>query len=129
MTEIILEAYHVLDEIKTSDTYIELLKLNSYITNNLNEEYLKYQNLKTKLDKIISMGAKFHPDFKEISTKLLIAKEALYSIKEVKKYLSLKGDVVKELNDFSRSLGSVISNNLNVPNELGIVKTKKGVCK
>lgn len=129
MTNIILTAYDVVDEIRDSENYVELDNLNKYIKKNLKSIYQKYIDLKVKFDDILSKGGKYHPDFKEVSQQLLIEKNNFYNNEYVKRHMVLQRKLQKELNILSNQIGSSISNNLSTPNEFGFVVSKKGSCK
>lgn len=127
MTEIILQTYQVLDEIKNDPKYIELKRLDKLIVDNYRIEIIDFQSAKISYDQIMQEGGAYHPDFKEAANKLSETKKALYSKEEMKRYLDLEKKLQDELNDFLIKITSSISKYIKTPNKLGIV-SKGGSC-
>lgn len=127
MTDIILQTYQVLDEIKNDPNYIELKRLDKLIVENYGKEIFDFQSTKISYDQIMQEGGTYHPDFKEVANKLSEAKKALYSKEEMKMYLDLEKKIQDELNDFIIQITSSISKYIKTPNKLGIV-SKGGSC-
>ena len=124
--EQINKVYELIDEIKESKDYIELVKLNKRIneSNDIQEKqanFLKYREKYTDAKKY----GKYHPDLSKIQNEFSKAKEALYNIDEIKQYKACEKNLQKMLDQISIELGQAISSFIPVPNELGLVSKKK----
>ncbi len=127
MTDIILQAYNVLDEIVKDPDVIALKKLNKEIDEKFSNEIKAFSEAKNVYDDVMSTGGHYHPDFKKVTLKLSEAKSTLYQKPEVSDYLKLEKKVETKLNDLLREMTNRISSHIPTPNAIGIVK-KGGSC-
>ncbi len=127
MTDIIIQAYHVVDEIAKDPDLIALKKQNQIIEKKYLNEIKTFRQVKNEYSDILNTGGKYHPDFKKVSTKLSETKRVLYEKEEVKTYLTLEKKVEMKLNDLLKNIANRISSHIPTPNALGIVK-KGGHC-
>lgn len=119
---IILKAYEVADEIKSSDAFKDLVYYGNYMETHLKSELEAYKKAMAKFNEIQSQGGSYHPDFKNMVIELGNAKRALYGHEAIKKYLAAEKVIQQTLDDLSRDLGQAISSHVKVPNELGLFK-------
>jgi cell fate (sporulation/competence/biofilm development) regulator YlbF (YheA/YmcA/DUF963 family) len=127
MTEIILQAYHVLDEIRKDQKYIEIKYLDQKMLELYDLEINLFQQTKLAFDKVMQEGGVYHPDYKDVSKKYIEAKQDLYTKPLVKRYFEVEKEFQTELNDFLYDLSHAVSNHIKTPDKLGIVK-KGGSC-
>jgi cell fate (sporulation/competence/biofilm development) regulator YlbF (YheA/YmcA/DUF963 family) len=127
MTEMILQAYHVLDEILSDPIYLEVKKLDHYISKHFEKEVLMLRSTKAIYDTIMSEGGSYHPDFKDAVRAYGEAKMNLYNQEEVKKYFELEKQFQDQINDFLAELTQTVSSHIKTPNKLGII-AKGGSC-
>ncbi|MDO9630050.1 MAG: YlbF family regulator [Acholeplasmataceae bacterium] len=127
MTEIMMQAYQVLDEIKEDSKYKEIKYLDKKMLELYPNEISDFQNAKLKYDSVMSEGGSYHPDFKEAVQKFSESKAVLYSKPEVKRYFEVEKEFQDELNDFLFQMTQSVSSHIQTPNKLGIVK-KGGSC-
>ncbi len=127
MTDIIMQAYQVLDEIKEDNQYKEIKDLDKKMLELYSNEIQSFQDAKTKYDQIMSEGGSYHPDFKEVIQKFSESKAILYSKPEVKRYFEVEKAFQDELNTFLFEMTQTVSSHIQTPNKLGIVK-KGGSC-
>jgi cell fate (sporulation/competence/biofilm development) regulator YlbF (YheA/YmcA/DUF963 family) len=127
MTEIILQAYHVLDEIKRDEKYIEIKYLDKKMLELYDLEIKTFNQTKLDFEQMMQDGGIYHPDYKEISKKYIEAKQNLYTKPLVKRYFELEKEFQTELNDFLYELSHAVSDHIKSPDKLGIIK-KGGSC-
>jgi cell fate (sporulation/competence/biofilm development) regulator YlbF (YheA/YmcA/DUF963 family) len=127
MTEMILQAYNVLDEILSDPIYQEIKKLDHYIETHFQEEVEVLRKTKAHYDLIMSEGGAYHPDFKKSVKDFSEAKIILYSKDEVKRYFELEQLFQDQINDFLAELTQSVSTHIKTPNKLGII-AKGGSC-
>lgn len=127
MTEIIMQAYEVLEEFIHDPVYVKIKSYNELINKKYATEIAQFQKEKEKYDTIMNEGGTYHPDFKDASKKLSEAKAHLYQMPEVQMYFDLEKQFQDELNQFLGELTQAISPHIQVPNKVGIV-TKGGSC-
>lgn len=127
MTDIIMQAYNVLDELKTDPTYQAIKSFDKLIITKYKNEIQKFQDAKKTYDQIMSQGGTYHPDFKKVVKIFSEAKSDLYQKPEVVQYFELERQFQDQLNSFLAELSQSVSNHIAVPNKLGIV-TKGGSC-
>ncbi|MDX9690942.1 MAG: YlbF family regulator [Acholeplasmataceae bacterium] len=128
MTDIIIQAYQVLDEIKQDPRYQEIKKIDQYIIKHFQDEIEHFKQTKERYDGIMSQGGHYHPDFKEAVKAYSEAKSTLYSKEEVKQYFQLEKEIQDEINGFLSELSESISSFIKTPNKLGIVSKGGGSC-
>jgi len=120
--EILLKAYEVADEIKSSALFIELCELKKYIDQTYQTESTAYKKANDAFSEIQSLGGQYHPNFKKAVATLSIAKKELFEKQEVKRYLELERTLQSELDELSRTLANLVSDHVKAPNELGFLK-------
>ncbi|MCF7930415.1 MAG: YlbF family regulator [Acholeplasmataceae bacterium] len=127
MTDIIMQAYQVLDEIKNDPMYQAIKSFDQMIIRLYQDEITKFQEAKKAYDQIMNEGGTYHPDYKETIKLFSQAKSELYQKPEVVTYFELERQFQDELNAFLTDLSRSVSNHITTPNKLGIV-TKGGSC-
>lgn len=127
MTDIIIQAYHVLDELRSNDHYQALLILDQTIGTLYPLEIEAFQKAKRIYEDILNTGGSYHPDYKEAIKHLSATKTTLYEKPEVKQYFELERVVQDEINGFLNDLAQSVSSFVKAPNKLGIVQ-KGGSC-
>jgi len=128
MTDIIMQAYEVLDEIKKDTRYQEIKHMDTYIIKHFNQEIEHFQKAKTHYDSIVKEGGHYHPDFKEAVKAYSEAKKTLYEKEEVKRYFELEKLIQDDINEFIQKLAQSVSPHIKTPNKLGIVSKGGGSC-
>ena len=127
MTDIILQAYRVVDEL-IQDPDIKMLKqLNQQIEHQYKHEIALFNEAKAVYNDVMNTGGHYHPDFKAASKKLAETKSTLYQKAEVAQYLALEKKVEMKLNELLKDMTDRISSFIPTPDALGIVK-KGGHC-
>jgi len=127
LTDIIIKAYDVAEEIVKDEKFKEIVKLNKSIDILYPKEIEAFKLAKIKYQEVMNVGGKYHPDFKEVTALLSQTKAALYNQKEVARYNQLELEFEKGLNDFIAEITSIISDNIPSPNTFGMIK-KGGSC-
>lgn len=127
MTDIMLQAYQVLDEIRSEQTYQEIKRLDKVMLELYRHEIQVFQRAKIKYDQIMAEGGSYHPDFKEVVKAFAEAKSNLYSKEEVKRYFELEKSLQDEINDFLAKISETVSPYVKSPDKMGIIK-KGGSC-
>jgi len=127
MTEIIIEAYQVLDAFKKEPHYIEMIELKKKIDHLYPELILAFNNHKNRYQMIMEQGGTYHPDFQTVTQALQISKKTLYEKMEVKRYQVLEKQMQKMLNDFLYEIKEAISPHIKTPNPFGWMD-KEGGC-
>ncbi|MDI6452927.1 YlbF family regulator [Peloplasma aerotolerans] len=127
MTDIIIQAYHVLDEIKGDSKYIEIKALDQLICKKYEKEIENFQKAKQNYDQVMTDGGGYHPDFKEAVKQFSDTKTILYNKDEVKQYFKVEKEFQDELNTFLFELTQSVSNHIKTPDKMGIIK-KGGSC-
>lgn len=124
--EQINKVYELIDDIKQSDVYLQLVDLNMTIKESaeIQEKQRLFLKLRDKYEDVKKYG-KYHPDLKRIQHEFSIAKEALYNIDEVKRYKQNEKELQKVLDQISIELGQSVSSLIPVPNEIGLISKKK----
>lgn len=127
MTEIILQAYNVLDELKQDSMFIEMKTLDAYIINTYQEEIKVFQKAKQVYDDVMATGGTYHPDFKKAVKDFSEAKAILYAKPEVSRYFQLEKAFQNVINGYLKTMTDTVSTHIKTPNKLGIVQ-KGGSC-
>ncbi len=127
MTDIIIQAYHVLDELRHDEKYQTLKVLDQQIGSLYPNEIEAFQKAKVIYEEILNTGGSYHPDYKEAIKTLSLAKTTLYEKPEVKRYFELEREVQEDINVFLNDLALSVSSHVKAPNKLGIVQ-KGGSC-
>ncbi|MFA7055429.1 MAG: hypothetical protein WC134_02765 [Acholeplasmataceae bacterium] len=127
MTEIIIQAYQVLDEILKDEHYIEMKRLNQSIIKKYENEISAFNEAKDKYGQIMQEGGTYHPDFKRVSNLLSETKRKLYETDDMKRYVLLEKTLQTEINTFLADLTEFISPHMKTPDVFGIIK-KGGSC-
>lgn len=127
MTEIIIQAYRVLDELKEDPQYIKMKTLDRLIGELYPEEIQAFHQAKAIYDDVMATGGSYHPDFKQAVQTFSTAKMTLYSKPEVIDYFQTEKAFELDINTFLKTLTDNISSHIKTPNKLGIVQ-KGGSC-
>lgn len=127
MTDIIMKAYDVLDEILKDPSLPEIKKLNQSIDQLYKNEIKAFNDAKIKYQTVLNEGGTYHPDYKQSIKTLSETKKALYEIKDVKRYLELELTFESSLNEFLNNVSKTISDHVPTPNKFGMIK-KGGSC-
>ncbi len=127
MTEIIIQAYQVLDEIIKDKNYIEMKTLNQEIIKKYKSEINAFSQAKELYTQMMQDGGTYHPDFKKYSNLLSDSKRKLYETEEMKRYVLLEKTLQTEINSFLAELTEVVSSHIKTPDVFGIIK-KGGSC-
>jgi cell fate (sporulation/competence/biofilm development) regulator YlbF (YheA/YmcA/DUF963 family) len=125
MTEIIMQTYHVIDEIKNNNQIKRLNELKTIINDLYKIEVDSFNEAKTNYDFIIDQGGVYHKRYQEVAKNLSHAKSTLYQKQEVIEYMKIESNLQAELNDFLNQIAKTISKEIQTPNEFGII-SKKG---
>lgn len=127
MTEIIIQAYQVLDEILKDEHYIEMKRLNQSIIKKYENEISAFNEAKDLYSQVMQEGGTYHPDFKRVSNLLSETKRKLYETDDMKRYVLLEKTLQTEINTFLADLTEFISPHMKTPDVFGIIK-KGGSC-
>lgn len=127
MTDIILQAYQVLDEIRKDPMYDTIKTLDRHIGTLYAKEIDAFQKAKSDYESVMSSGGSYHPDFKDAVRKFSEAKAILYDKPEVKTYFETERTFQESLNQFLSDLSRAVSSHVKAPDAMGIVK-KGGSC-
>lgn len=125
MIDLINLVDNYLDNIKSTKLYQDYINI-------INNNKLKYKSeleellhFKIKFDEVIKVG-RFHPDFKEVTSKYQEKRIKYYNNKEVLMEKELTKKLEKELNNFINTITNAISIHIPISNELGFIKKSKG---
>ncbi|MBU1093309.1 MAG: YlbF family regulator [Firmicutes bacterium] len=127
MTDMIMQAYNVLDEIKADPMYQSIKTFDRLITSKYKEEIKVFNEANKVYNQVMAEGGTYHPDFKEAVKTFSQAKSNLYQKQEVVQYFEMEKQFQEHLNDFLTQLSQAVSNHIKTPNKMGIV-TKGGSC-
>jgi cell fate (sporulation/competence/biofilm development) regulator YlbF (YheA/YmcA/DUF963 family) len=127
MTDIIMQAYQVLDELKIDTNYLLMKSLDKEISSRYPKEIEAFQKAKKIYEDVLETGGTYHPDYKEAVKKLSLTKAELYQKAEVKKYLEAEKSFQDMINTFLNVMTQSVSSHIKTPNKLGIVQ-KGGSC-
>ena len=127
MTDIIMQAYQVVDEIVKDQDVIDLKRLNRFIDKTYPKEIEAFRQAKDVYAKIMATGGSYHPDFKQATIRLSETKTALYQTDEVKTYNALEKKVETKLTELLKEMTHRISPHIPTHNAVGIVQ-KGGSC-
>jgi len=124
--EQINKVYELIDDIKQSDVYKQLVDLNRIIkeSTEIQEKQQAFLKLRNKYEAVKKYG-KYHPDLERVQNEFSKAKETLYNIDEVKRYKKNEKELQKVLDQISIQLGQSVSSLIPVPNEIGLISKKK----
>ncbi len=128
MTEIIMQAYQVLKELKLDSTYLAIKEYDKLILQKYQNEIQNFQIYKKEFEKVMNEGGAYHPSYKSVSKALSEAKIILYQKPEVIKYFDMEEKFQNELNQFLSDFTQAVSSHIKRPNKIGIV-TKGGSCR
>lgn len=127
MTDIIIQAFLVLDEIKKDPKYLLMKQLDLQIGKLYPNEIKAFQDSKKVYDEVMATGGSYHPDFKDVVQKFSKAKSVLYGKNEVSLYFQTEKELQEEINLFLKEMTDSISSFIKTPDKLGIVQ-KGGSC-
>ena len=127
MTEIIMQAYNVLDELKTDPLFIQMKELDQKIASLYQKEIQAFTKAKEVYEDVMTTGGSYHPDYKDAIRKLAETKSELYRKPEVMQYVQTEKAFQDMINEFLQQMTSMVSTHIKTPNKLGIVQ-KGGSC-
>jgi cell fate (sporulation/competence/biofilm development) regulator YlbF (YheA/YmcA/DUF963 family) len=127
MTEIIMQAYNVLDELKTDPLFIQMKELDQKIASLYQKEIQAFTKAKEVYEDVMTTGGSYHPDYKDAIRKLSETKSELYGKPEVMQYVQTEKAFQDMINEFLQQMTSMVSTHIKTPNKLGIVQ-KGGSC-
>ena len=127
MTDIIIQAYQVLDEIKKDPIFQEIKRLDTLIVQTFSKEIVAFQQAKNAYDIMMTEGGSYHPDYKRIVKDYAEKKATLYQQSLVQAYFERQKSLENMLNQFLKELSLAISDHIKTPNKLGIIE-KGGSC-
>lgn len=127
MTDLIIQAYHVLDELKKDPHYLKMKQLDRLIADTYPDTIRTFHETKKVYDDIMATGGSYHPDFKQAVKQFSEAKATLYQQPEVTQYFEAEKAFETMINDFLKEMTESISSHIKTPNKLGIVQ-KGGSC-
>ncbi len=127
MTDIVIQAFLVLDEIKKDPKYLLMKQLDLQIGKLYPNEIKAFQDSKKVYDEVMATGGSYHPDFKDVVQKFSKAKSVLYGKNEVSLYFQTEKELQEEINSFLKEMTDSISSFIKTPDKLGIVQ-KGGSC-
>lgn len=127
MTDIIIQAYQVLDELKQDPNYLLMKSLDQKIAVLYPHEIEAFQKAKQTYEDIMETGANYHPDYKEAIKRLSDTKSELYQKEEVMGYFQAEKAFQDSVNVFLQEMTQTVSSHIKTPNKLGIVQ-KGGSC-
>lgn len=122
-TEIMMKTYELVDEIKDSKSYQELLLLKEKL--NQDEHVISLvEQYKKSYDKYVEVKkyGKYHPDLKKVQNEYSKNKELLYTHPLVMSYKKYEKEIEKMLNDISREIANAVSKKIKYKNEIGLMK-------
>jgi cell fate (sporulation/competence/biofilm development) regulator YlbF (YheA/YmcA/DUF963 family) len=127
MTEIIMQAYNVLDELKIDPLFIQMKELDQQIASLYQKEIQAFARAKEVYEDVMTTGGSYHPDYKNAIRKLSETKSDLYGKPEVMQYVQTEKAFQDMMNEFLQQMTSMVSTHIKTPNKLGIVQ-KGGSC-
>lgn len=127
MTDIIIKAYDVVDEIMKDPKFSEIKILHQKIDGLYHKQIEAFDKAKLAYQKVMDEGGTYHPDYKDAVKRLSHTKKELYEQPEIKRYLELELELETELNEFLNELSKAISDHVPAPNKFGMIK-KGGSC-
>lgn len=127
MTDIIMQAYNVLDAFKQDPHYMTMKTLDKEIEIKYQKEIERFKQAKLAYDDIMATGGTYHPDYKEAAKKLSLTKTDLYQKPAVVRYVEAERKFQEIINTFLNEMTHAVSSHIKTPNKLGIVQ-KGGSC-
>lgn len=110
MEKILNQTYLLIDEIKNTNEYKTLIKLNSLILTKYRDEIKEYTKTFNIFNEAFKIGKDYYPNFKEVANNYSKAKTNLYEKEEVKKYFELENKINDKLDIISKELIKAVSN-------------------
>ena len=99
------------NEIMASSEFVELLEVKDKISNSIPDILEEFRKAKEKYEEV-SKYSSYHPDLERVRTRLVKAKEALYTNSLVIRYKELEKEIQKKLNLVAQEIAEVISANI-----------------
>lgn len=99
------------NEIMKTDEFKRLLEIKKEISEKIPEVLKEFNKAKEKYEEV-SKYSLYHPDLERVRTRLVKAKEALYTNPLVIKYKELEKEIQKKLNLVAHEIAEVISANI-----------------
>lgn len=126
MTDLLMTAYDYLDYLRNNEKYQAYIKLNKEVKSEFKEEFANLAKAKKAFEEVLEYG-KNHPDFKTAANHYSSLSKTLYSKPKLIEQVKLNQDLENNINEFLKSLTNLISDNIPILNELGIVSKKGGI--
>lgn len=112
-TDILNDTYNLIDTIKNSDEFKELLRLKKEIEIKYKEIIDNYSLAKDNYSEALKYGH-YHPDLNDYQIKLSKIKKELYSKDEVIRYIELEHTIQKELDKITNEIKQSMSSHFNL---------------
>jgi len=122
MTEIIMKAYDVLEEILQDDKIRQLKALDQEIESKYRADLETFGQMKQTYNQVLNEGGSYHPDYAATLKTFSEMKKALYEKEEVARYLEIERKLEQELNAFLNDIAQAISHHVPRPNPFGLFK-------
>ena len=125
MDELINQASLVGKSIKNTIEYKRLVELRSIIDEKYEKEITEFKKQNEEYNRLVSINDKYSNKYKEALKKFVEAKNRLYQKEEVIEYIKNERIIQTRLNALSKNIAEVVSDNIKVPNEIGIIQVEK----
>ncbi|MCK9235748.1 MAG: hypothetical protein WC225_05215 [Acholeplasmataceae bacterium] len=122
MTEIIMKAYDVLEEILQDDKIHQLKVLDKEIESKYHADLKAFEQMKQIYNQVLNEGGAYHPDYAATLKTFSEMKKALYEKEEVARYLQIERKLEQELNAFLNDIAQIVSHYIPRPNPFGLFK-------
>jgi cell fate (sporulation/competence/biofilm development) regulator YlbF (YheA/YmcA/DUF963 family) len=127
MSDIMIQAYKVLEELKNEESYKLMKKLNQEMIFKYQKEIDAFQKDKNEFNQMMNEGGAYHPDFKMISQRFQQSKKELYEKDLIIQYFKAEKTFEDILNEFMSELTQNISSYIEPKGQV-VFKTKGGSC-
>lgn len=121
--------YNLIDDyintIKESSIYKEYVNLVNKVNKDYKDIYIELLNYKNKFDDVMKYG-KHHPDYSETVKTYQNLRIKYYNNLDVKRMNELRKLIEEKVNNFLKEITNVISSNIPVINELGLMSNNFG---
>ena len=124
MTEIIMQMYPVIEEIKHENQLNQLRLLKNQIEVEYKDLLFEFNQVKLSYERIMEAGGMHHPNYQKYAKKLSEIKKTLYEKDIVQTYIELEQKLQESLNQFLNQIAKTISTHITTPNPYGIIKKK-----
>ncbi len=114
MTQIIIQTYQVLDEIRNRADFVDLKKQEKQMMLNCAIAIELFQSEKKNYEEVMSRGGVYHPDYQKTIKAFSKAKAFLYEKKEVKDYLKQEKKVQTQLDELLLEITTAVSSYIKI---------------